>query len=162
MRSKKGEKLLSIWWFVTLALVGVAIVAGVLMYFSGDIEIKQIEAGILSQKVVNCVVRHGFLVEDIFNENPDILKLCSLNPKVFENGNFYFKISAFDEGNKEIRAPLKFGDFSLEKDCFENKILSKSYPKCVLSRVEVSYLKDGVKKGRIEVLGVSDSNGEKL
>jgi len=49
-----GEKLLSIWWLFTIAMVGAGIVFGVSMFYSAEIDVRNVEAEILSNKILDC------------------------------------------------------------------------------------------------------------
>lgn len=124
--NKKGsEKLLSIWWFFVLAVIGVGIVSSVFVFTSGKINVKNVEADILSERLALCV-----------QENPsiasldNIFDLCGLKKDVFGSGSkFYFRISFYDD-NKIIKE-IKAGDSSYENDCKAlSKTSAKYYPEC--------------------------------
>ena len=51
---KGGEKYLSFWWILVFVVVSLGIAAGVYMHNSMDIDLRKTEAGILSEKIVNC------------------------------------------------------------------------------------------------------------
>ena len=70
LKDKKGEKLLSIWWFFVIAVVATGITVGVLIYYSASIDMREAEAELLSEKIFDCVVEEGFVVEEIFEEDP--------------------------------------------------------------------------------------------
>ena len=96
---KAGEKTLSIWWFFILALIGVTTVASVVMYYSADVDIKEIEAGILADKVAECVIQNGYLDNEFISagSNFNIFKNCNIKESVIKsNNNFYIGISAYD------------------------------------------------------------------
>ena len=48
LNNKKAEKYLSIWWFFVLAMIAMGIVAGVLIFYGADVNVKGLEAEILS------------------------------------------------------------------------------------------------------------------
>ena len=62
---KGGEKLLSIWWVFIISFVALIIAIGVDMFYGSEVDVREIEADILYEKVIECVVEQGFLVEDI-------------------------------------------------------------------------------------------------
>ncbi|MBI2124907.1 hypothetical protein HYT92_03895 [Candidatus Pacearchaeota archaeon] len=93
---KAGEKVLSIWWFFVLAFVGVSVVAAVSMFYSADVDVKEIEAGILADRVADCIVQNGYLSSSFVGGNFK-LKDCGLSEDMIENSqNFYIGISAYD------------------------------------------------------------------
>tara|TARA_Y100000034_G_C6833671_1_gene376546 strand:- start:147 stop:683 length:537 start_codon:yes stop_codon:yes gene_type:complete len=162
-----GEKLFSIWWFFVLAIVGGAITIGVLMYYSADIDLREIEADILNKKIIGCVVDQGFLIEEIYKDNFDIYKKCKLNKDVIEEGNFYFKIQIFDESGKIIsivNQPISRGNPSFKKDCeVAEKVKAEHYPKCITKDEGILYHENNkIKKGVIEILTASNQKGEEI
>ena len=170
LNKKGGEKLLSIWWFFVLAIVGVGVSAGVLIYHSADVDIREIEAEVLYEKIFNCVVEQGFLISGLLEEDFDIFKDCKLNEEIFEYGSyFYFNIQIFNESNNLIKE-IKGGDFSFEKDCRiqeeseeRDKIEARYYPRCVRKKEVVLYYQDGgIKDVSLEILTASNQNGRKI
>ena len=91
-RNKKaGEKIFSIWWFAILVVIGTGIVAGVLMYYSESVDVREWESGIIYMKLSDCFIDSGFLVDNFKDVN--IFSDCGLEQKVFETpSNFYFLI----------------------------------------------------------------------
>jgi len=158
---KGGEKLLSVWWFLVLAIVGAGIVVGVLIFYSADVNIKEVESGILYEKLADCFVDNGFLVEGINNEN--IFEKCDLEKSLFEEGsNFYFRVIIYNEKEEKL-SEISFGREDFIEDCdAEKKIRAKHFPKCVGGKESVFYYDDKIKKGAIEILAISNQNGKKI
>ena len=99
-KSKKGgEKLLSVWWFFILIIVGVGIVAGVIIHFGAEVNVKGLEAHILSDKIMNCIGEGNFLKGEVLQKDFDILKECGLGPEVFGLGSvFYINLTIVSVG----------------------------------------------------------------
>jgi len=160
---KAGEKLLSAWWFVIIVIVGGGVAVSVIMYYSADIEVREAEAGILYEKIADCVIQQGFLVEEIFEKDFDIFKKCGLSKKVFEDTDFSFKIRVLDDSGKLLREDIIKGDISFEKDCeIKEKIKAEHYLKCINNSKKVSYYDNEIKKGVLEVLTASNQIGRKI
>ncbi len=162
---KAGEKLFSIWWFFVLAVVGVGIVAGVYIFYSADVDVREAEAGILYEKIADCIIEQGFLTDKFLydKENFDIYKGCDLNKKIIE-GDYYIKIQAFDESNNEFISIIK-GNPSFSKDCdiilSNDKLKAEKYPKCIRKAEGVLYYDNNeIKKAKIEILTASNQQGE--
>ena len=170
MLNKKGEKLLSIWWFFVIAVAATGITVGVLVYYSASIDMREAEAELLSEKIFDCVIEDGFLVGDILEEDFDVFENCILKEEVFgEGSSFYFHIKIFDESGDLIREAIKGGVSSFEKDCGiqeedeeGKKVKAKYYPKCVSKEEEIWYYKNGIKKGELEILAASNQLGRKV
>lgn len=161
---KRGaEPLLSIWWFVVLALVGTGIVSAVIIYYSAEIDIKGAETTILNERLFGCLNENGFLAYDFFNESFNIFRYCGISESVIKSGgNFYFKVEIKDlSGNSE--GVVRGGDASLESDCnvaASQKISAKHYPSCKSDYEDVSYLKNGeLKRGKLTILSASNQMG---
>jgi len=129
--NKKGQsKFFSVWWFYVLAVIGVGIITGVLIYHSADININKLEAEILAEKIMGCLVDNNHLDEGFFEKDFDIFSKCRLNKEIFARGsNFYFNITVSGE---ELNKEISEGDHSFEENCkIEKKIKAEKFPKCV-------------------------------
>ncbi|MEK6935379.1 MAG: hypothetical protein AABW67_01190 [Nanoarchaeota archaeon] len=159
MKSKKGEKLLSIWWFFVLGVIAGGMVIGVLIYSSADVDIKEIEAGILAERISICLIDNGYLKENILEKEFNVFDFCNLNKTVFEKGsNFYFNISIYDSGSLIFN--LTEGSYSFENECsIQEKVEAKDFPKC--SQQQDSALLNG-KNIQVIILAGSNQNGRKI
>jgi len=148
LRNKKGgEKVFSIWWFFVLVIVGGGIVAGVIIFYSSDVDIREVEAGILSDKITDCIVEQRVLTDVSLEEGFNILEECDFSEDVFSRGSkFYFNISFLDENGNNFRRDILEGDFSYAKDCNiqegeeGEKVEAKHFPKCVKKEEHVFLL----------------------
>jgi hypothetical protein len=164
---KGGEKLLSIFWFSVLAIVGIGITAAVLIYHSADVDVREMEINILYEKIINCVIEHGFLIEGLIEEDFDIFNECQLNKETFGEGSyFYFNLKVFDSSSNLIKE-IEEGDFSFEKDCEvqegEGGVSARYYPKCIRKKEIVLYYKNNkIEEAEIEILTASNQVGRKV
>jgi len=166
MNKKATQKLLSVWWFFVLTVVGAGIVIGVLIYYSADADLREAEANILSERIANCLVEQGYLQGD-FSQNFNIFEKCGLKKEVFDAGtSFYLKISVYDEAGNLFKgiSPIVEGDRSFEKDCqIEEKISARYFPRCAEKKELFLYKEnEAIKKGRIEILAGSNQVGKKI
>ncbi len=162
MKNKRGgEKLLSIWWFFVLVIVGTGISVAVMMFYSADVDVREIEADILSEKIIDCIIEQGFLVEDITNEN--MFERCDLNQEIFgKESSFYFRISTWDEEGNKLKEDIVGGkDFEVECEIGEAVEKAEHYPKCVKKKEGVLYYENNkVKRGELEILTASNQIGK--
>lgn len=130
--SKKASELMTFWWFLVLAIIGFAVIIGVLIFASNKIDARTIEADILASKIIDCMSGKGYLTDASLKANFDIYSSCSLNQKTIESGNYFIKISIYDSSNKSI-AENSYGNSAFEKDCLigVSNINAPNYPKCV-------------------------------
>ena len=160
----KAEKLLSLWWFFVLGVIGGGLVIGVLIHTSTQINVDELEADILSERITRCISDNGFLDKKVLDNSFDIFEDCNLNKIMFEEGsNFYFNISIYnpdDSLNKEIVQ----GVSSFEADCsIQKKVNAKHFPKCV-EKQETFLFKQGdfIEEFKLEILTASNQEGKKI
>jgi hypothetical protein len=86
LKDCRGDKILSIYWFVILTLTAGGIFAMVYIFYGTPYDVREIEAGILSERVADCVSYAGRINSDLISNgkfNPksekDFLKECHLN-----------------------------------------------------------------------------------
>lgn len=162
IRSKKGgEKLLSLWWFFSLTVIGAGIVFGVLSYYSAELEIKGVEANVMADKLVRCIDNQGFLNNEVLKDNFDALKQCGFSEKMFSSGIFYFNISIYDKNGNSLKEIVK-GAGSFQADCQiqeESKIKAKHYPKCAKKDEKIYYYQGQIQEGTIKILAASNQYG---
>ncbi len=167
LNKKGGEKLLSIWWIFALAVIGAGVVLSVLAYHSVGIDIREVEANIIYEKIVSCVIKQGFLIDELTEKDFDVFEKCQLNKEIFgEGSDFYFNIQIFNETDYLMKE-VEGGDFSFEKDCEiqegEEGVTAKYYPKCVREREVALYYKDNkIEEVTLEILAASNQAGRKV
>jgi len=158
---KAGEKILSLWWFAVLAIVGVGIIAGTLMFYSKDIDVRGIEADIISDKIMDCLANRGNINQDFLDGSFDIFDKCYLDKDILasEQGLYYIKISVSGAGvNFE---PKRFGNFGLEEDCsIQEKTNSKYFARC--SEKNVLVLDNQKNKLKLSILTGSNYFGGEI
>ena len=152
MNKRGGEKLLSIWWFAVIAIVGAAVVGVVWMYYSAEIDVRGIEADILVNKIARCLNYDGYVDGNFFRADYDLAS-CGLDKNVFDsNGDFYVRVAISDGSNKLEEKYL--GNRAFEKDCvISDKLMAKKYPKCIIKK-EISFYYDRkeTKQVNLEIL----------
>lgn len=163
---KGGEKIFSFWWFAVIAIVGVGIVSGVFIYYSSNVDVRDVEAEILFNKVERCIVQQGILTEESLEKGFNLLNECGLNENIFSRGSsFYFNISFLDENQKNLREDILEGDFSFEKDCElqeTDDVVTEKFPKCVRRVNSVLYYENNqLKKAVLKILTASNQYGIK-
>jgi hypothetical protein len=146
---KASSELLSIWWFFVLAIIAVGIVSGVVIFYGAKIDVRSIEAQILTNKIGDCLIQNGELKFPIFEKNNDLFQFCSLNKEMLNNsGNYYLHILA-KKANEEVS--LAYGNSGFEKDCAiaEAMKAADNYPRC--SKKHFSGFNDKMELVTIEV-----------
>src|SRR3989344_4869975 len=95
---KGGERILFLYWFLMILMVGLSIVIGVAMFYSANFDVRGVEAKLLGNKVIDCLFDKGeagewFLASDK-NLQENFLAKCELNLEdktpVYENKAQYY------------------------------------------------------------------------
>jgi len=127
--NKKGDKLLSVYWFAILVIVAVGIVLMVNSFYGKNYDVRAQESKILSQKVADCIYFGGefnpLLINsqggfrDDFKDN--FLEKCLLNLTIneeFERPPYYVEAEFFSEGNlKKTSFFISEGNKNWKSDC---------------------------------------------
>jgi hypothetical protein len=143
-----AEKYLSIWWFFVLVVIGVGITVSVLLFYGGEINIKSLEADLLSNKLIDCLLEEGYIS---WVKSEDIYKECGLNRELIENGKFFILLDL--DGDEK-----KFGNNALEESCrIRKSVFAKNYPGCVEKDLKI--LDSGVKKNFKIMVGSQNEGG---
>ena len=129
MNRKGDEKVMSFYWFVMFIIIAVVLASGIILYFSKPIDVREIEAGLLVDKVIGCVVSQGVL---------DVGKLGGLTDENFEEVCGFSVIdNARETGSEEYFVKLEAGgkvlnagDGNFEAFCFDAKS-DKNIPVCL-------------------------------
>ena len=163
---KGGEKLLSVWWFAVLAIVGASVVIAVLMYSSGNIDVRGIESSVISNKVYNCINDNGILISSFFDSKFDIINQCGFSSEAFRTGsNFMLKVALKDSNGNEIKSLVE-GDAAFEKDCDIVKsgtVSARNYPKCTYANGTINYFENNrIKTAYLNILTASNQIGGKV
>ena len=113
--NKKGaERMLSIYWFVILALTAGGIYGMIYAFYSHPFDIREVEANILINNVADCISEKGVLKDFVLNKEgkidenfkKDFLDKCKINLNVEEEhgwndektgkNQYYLEINFYD------------------------------------------------------------------
>ena len=103
INKKAGERVLSIYLFIIYIMVSIGIVSGVVLFYGSGLDVRTAEAGILTDKVIDCLTEQGRLHENILKDNSDLLAFCKLNFK--DNSGLY-------QGDEQYGVRVEFFDFN--------------------------------------------------
>jgi len=150
MMNRRGErKVLSTWLYAMLAAVGLAVIIAVGAFHGADVDAREYEAEVLSERLLDCLIENGFFIDG------DIYEICSLNREVFgEEGKYYSQI-IFSSGERiEVGNPSFRTDCEIARDSEADK-----YPKCIWK--EETYVSNGFVE-KLTILSASNNFGRKV
>jgi hypothetical protein len=112
-----GEAVMFPVFLFILIIIGVGIVAGVFIFFGGDIDYRVSDASLLYTKVARCLSQADLSSKSF----DDLYSICGISEKVLKDNRFVLQI--YDSGN----VYLKTGDIV---QC-ELQDRSQAYPRCI-------------------------------
>ena len=130
IKNRRGEKIISIYWFAILFIVAAAIVYMAALFYGDPYDIRALEADILTDKIAECFSKGaegtdegGYLNEEINQEN--FLQECDLTFDVGgiqgsgERGLYYIGVSVLEFGipNPETVLEIEEGNINLKLSC---------------------------------------------
>ncbi len=80
MKNKRGDKIISVYWFVILFLVAGAIVYMAALFYGAPYDARDVESEILTNHIADCLSQGGYLKENILDSiQNNFLEECDLN-----------------------------------------------------------------------------------
>jgi len=156
-RDKRGgERYLSPWMFVVWALILVGIVAGVIIFYAAQIDVRADEADILSTRIADCLIENGKIMENLGSF--DIFETCNFNEEIIENEELFFiDIRFFVDGKEKEELRKRYGVLGWESLCaFQEEDEQENFPRC--SEKTVYGFTD--KEFKIKILTASNQIGK--
>ncbi len=117
---KAGSRILLVYWYILFLIVAIVVLITTSLFYSGAIDVKEAEAKILHDKIVECLNNHGKLNSEIdYNDVNSLIKKCDFYLNAENMANYFFLIHIYDK-NDDIIKTLKFGQPSIKLDCDMN------------------------------------------
>jgi len=141
---KADERVLSIYLFIIYIIVGIGIVSGVILFYGSPLDVREREAGVLTDAVIDCLVDGGQLKKNHL-DNPNSLNLkefCKFdfrdNTKKYNGEERYaVKVELYDFDTGELKGALPVaGNKGFLEFCDAE---GKDIPKCNKKEVYVLY-----------------------
>lgn len=146
MWDKKGDKLISVYWFAILILVAGGVSAMVYVFYSSPYDVREMEGDIVINKVADCISEGGILREGVLEDGfaDNFLGECNLNLEVEDEKGwgevmqYYVGVEIYGIGDL-VNPKINFdeGNLNLLSSC---EIESEEYErlaKCVEGRFYV-------------------------
>jgi len=130
INSKRGaEKVMSVYWFLILALVAAGVFIMVYNFYNYPYDIREIESNIMTNQIANCISTGGKLNEVVSDSNfsNDFLEVCNLNLETdeWEDEQYYLEV------NIEGLTKIVYGNLNLVSSCgVEKEIEEENLAKC--------------------------------
>ncbi len=161
----------SIWWFMMVLFVTGIVILVVSIFYSGSVDVRHVEAEVLYERLMECVVEQGFLILEFFNPDFDIFEKCNLNKNIFQEETIlYFNVSFFNSEGVLVKN-ITSAATQLEGDCRAVSLANidaEKYAYCNLDKESILYYsvlpgqEIQIKNGKVEILTASNIVGGKI
>ena len=141
MNKKADERLLSIYLFIIYIIVSIGVISGVLVFYGAGLDIREIEADILSEKIIDCLVDEGELVDEVLEDDFSLQEFCRI--ELNDNTKTYV-------GEEQIGIEVKIFDFN---SCFKDEEKRINCADNLREKIEI---------GRKDLFGFCGLEGKKL
>jgi hypothetical protein len=143
MKNKKAdERLLSIYLFIIYTIVSIGVVSGVVLFHGSALDVREVEAGILNDKIIDCLVEEGELINEVLDSEFDVSEFCKIKPA--DNSVAY-------SGEEQIGVRIRLFDF---ESCV--KLEDEVKTSCT------NDLMEDIEIGRTDFFGFCDLEGDKI
>ena len=109
IKNKKGDKTLSVYWFLILLIVAGGIFAMVYVFYGTPYDVRGVETRILTNQIADCISYEGKINANLISdgipvENKDFLNTCHLNfgSTEWNNEQYYVEISLYKLDNFNV------------------------------------------------------------
>jgi len=159
-KNKKGEKLISLYWFLVLTIIAGGIMIMVNVFYGAPYDIREMEASLLAEHVINCISPDGKMnsllispigtrIEEFRDHFSDRCNLNFAGHQEWEAVEYYVQAKLYIRGEKNPFMNLTYGNQNWVPQCKEDKQL-KGMPVC-FEKKYYSY-DSGKKVYQIEIL----------
>jgi hypothetical protein len=127
---KAGERVLGFYWMIIFVLITIGVVSAAVLFYGNPLDVRGVEARILSDKIVECISNNGALNEatlSALNEDGSNLQdICNLNfaDQAYSENQYYAELNI--DGVKKIIFK-KDGSEEFKVFCKED---SRKVPQC--------------------------------
>lgn len=154
MNNKRGDKLISVYWFTILILVAGGVSAMVYIFYSAPYDVREMEGTIMINQVADCISQKGLINEKIFEEDfqNNFLERCHLTFDVeddWEDVQYYLSVEVFDI-DKNLIVGFNEGNSNWISSC---EIASEDYNK-LAKCVEGRFYASGNEQYLIKILSI--------
>jgi len=136
IHGRKGDKIISVYWFAILFIVAAAISYMVVSFYGEPYDVRSLEANALTNHVARCLVQGGYLEENVLGEEfkQNFLENCNLNFEVEDSygwrkqEQYYVEIGFYDfESDVKINE-IKEGNSGIKTECGRE---GRGFPFCL-------------------------------
>ena len=121
LKNKRGEKLISVYWFAILFIVAASIVYMTALFYGDPYDVRKLEADILTDQIADCFSKGVYFNGEINEEN--FLQKCNLNFDVGdvsgsgEEGKYYVEVEILNFGEEDSFLDIEEGNVNLNLNC---------------------------------------------
>lgn len=121
--NKRGDKVISVYWFVMLFLVAAALSYMAYVFYGSPYDVRQIEANLLADSIADCVASGGMIEQGVLSLNDaNFMNECKLNFNVedaygWNNDQYYVELTIKDFDMLNVINSVVVGDTRWKDSC---------------------------------------------
>jgi hypothetical protein len=154
--NKKGdERVLGFYWIIVFVLIAVGVVSATIVFFD-SYDIREVEASILGDRIVDCISENGELRNDVVDDlqEGDLEEICgfNFNDDFYDKNQYYVYLNVngiseneFSKDGTDNLWPL-CGAKDVKKEdkpgCFDKKIMILDKGEFILVELNVAIAKN--------------------
>jgi len=144
LSNKKGDKILSVYWFAILVIVAVGVILMVNIFYGESYDVRKIEARVLAEKVADCIYFGGkpnnlLFSQNVFREDfrDNFMDFCDIDFTPLAGGpatrpEYYFEVNFSEDTNLKTNVfEISGGNSNWKTDCSESIVGSRKLAVCV-------------------------------
>ena len=153
LHNKRGDEVMSVWNILIWVIILIVIVSSVFIFRSSKMDVREIEAEILSQRIERCVNNPSFDIS-MLNDEENSLEFCGLNSEmIIKSGYFYIGMNFEGINNIEV------GNKDIVTQCaLKEEARARAFGSCADDSVLMKLKKDGVEMNVLLKLNVGVNN----
>lgn len=163
MNKKGEERILSFWWIFVFVIIALFIMIGTITYYSETIDVRIIEADVLSNKIASCLSGD---IDLAFSDNFEIYNYCKLkNSEINGKTDYYISLTLYLIDSCEIENGVKCENYEKRKffgndwqeycDLQKENGIQRKLPQCSEKYIYV------VNKSQEKILKINTASNQK-
>jgi hypothetical protein len=114
MKNKRGDKVISVYWFAILFIVAAGIVYMAVLFYGGPYDVREIESKLLASKMADCLSQGGYL-------NEGVLGWTDFKEDFLEECDVTFNVEEVYGWEEQEQYYLEVGLFEFDKEAVDGK-----------------------------------------
>ncbi len=153
IRGTRGdERLLSLYWFIMFIIIAIAVVSGVVLFYSYPFDVRPAEANLLADKILTCIVNQGYIKQQFLKPAAELslFDVCGIASQDATHLAYQERRQYGAELKIQGESVLSDGDVRLLREC-DIAVVKRNIPICVERNLTVLALTNGDREELVQL-----------